>query len=62
MKYIITGFPTVVESKGGREGGVCSSKFDGEDREGGLSQYMGGASRGLKRCWKIPSKRVHLIV
>ena len=48
MKYISRGFPTVVENKGG--GGRRSSKFDGEDGEGGSSQYMGGASRGLKRC------------
>ena len=60
MKYISRGFPTVVENKGG--GGGRSSKFDGEDGEGGSSQYMGGASRGLKRCWKIPSKNVHLVV
>ena len=60
MKYISRGFPTVVENKGGGGGGP--SKFDGEGGGGGSGQYMGGAARGLKRCWKIPSKNVHLVV
>ena len=49
---LYAGFPAGVENMGG------SSKFDG----GYLSQYVGGAWKGLKMLLKNTCEGVHLIV